>query len=115
MRASEFFKSNIFAGHGFNNVGSGNEHVGGLIHHHNKVSDRRGIHGASGARTHDQGNLGDHPRGHYVSRENFTVKSKCHNAFLDACTTRVIQTDHGTSGFERKIHYFDDFFAEYFT
>ncbi len=49
-RSAEAFLGDIFVGDGLDDVGPGDEHVAGLVHHKDKVGDGRRIHRASGTR-----------------------------------------------------------------
>ena len=56
--AAEFFEGDIFVGHGFNHVGSGDEHIRGVFHHEYEIGHGWGIDSAPRTGPHDHGNLG---------------------------------------------------------
>ena len=43
----------LFSGDGFDDVGSGDEHEGSLLHHKDEIRDGRRVDGTSSAGTHD--------------------------------------------------------------
>src|SRR5216683_7716981 len=55
--AAEFLLGYFFVGDGLYDVGAGDEHVGSVARHENKIRDRRGIDGTTCARAHDGADL----------------------------------------------------------
>ncbi len=97
---------------GPDHVGTGEEHVRGVADHHDEISNRRGIHRAARAWTHDYGNLRDNSRRHHVAEKNIRVACQRHDAFLDARAAAVVEADHGASGFGREVHHLADLLGE---
>src|SRR3974377_111264 len=58
VRAAELVFRDFFVGDGFDHVGTGDEHVGGLVDHEDEVGDGGGGDGAAGGRAPDGGGLG---------------------------------------------------------
>src|SRR6266436_365757 len=73
---AELLLGHFFVGDGFDDVGPGDEHVGSVASHENKIRDRWGIDGAAGARAHDGADLRDHTAGKSVAQENIGVSRK---------------------------------------
>ncbi len=59
VRAAEVFHGDVFAGDGFDDVGAGDEHLGGLVDHDDEVGQGGGVDVAAGGGAHDQGDLRD--------------------------------------------------------
>src|SRR5208337_3437321 len=93
-------------------VGTGEEHVRRIAHHHDEVRYRRRIDCAAGARSHDCGNLRDHSGRHYVAQKNIRVARQRHYAFLDSRAAAVVEPDHGASGFYREVHHLANLLRE---
>ena len=92
-RTTQFFHADVLAGDGFNHIGACDEHLAGLVHHDDKVGQRRRVDGASGSWPADDRDLRNDSRSTGVSFEDFTVFSKRNNTLLDACPTRVQDSD----------------------
>ena len=72
-RAAELLLGDFFVRHGLDHFGTGDEHVGRLASHENKIGDGRGIDRTAGAGAHDRADLRDHAAGESVAEENFGV------------------------------------------
>src|SRR6266852_5462482 len=107
--AAELLLGDFFVGDGFDDVGTGDEHVGSVAGHKNKIGDGGGIDGAAGARTHDRADLRDDAAGQRVAQKNIGVTGKRRDAFLDARAARIVQADDGSAGAHGLIHYFANF------
>ena len=46
VSAAQLIFGDFFMGDGLDDIGTGDEHVGSLVHHHDEIGDRRRIHGA---------------------------------------------------------------------
>ena len=92
-RAAKVFLGDVLVRDGLDDVGTGDEHVAGLLHHHDEVGDRRRIDGAAGARSHDGGDLRHHAGGERVAQENVGVAGERDDAFLDARAAGIVQPD----------------------
>ena len=67
--AAQVFLGDVFVGHGFDDVGPGDEHVAGGIHHEDEIGDGGRVDGAAGAGSHDGGDLGDHAEARVLRRK----------------------------------------------
>ena len=70
---AEILKCNILASDCLDDVGSGDEHLRGLIDHDREVSDRRGVDRTARTWPHDQGDLWDDSRGLHIAVEDLAV------------------------------------------
>ena len=61
-RAAELLERDLLAGHRLHHVGAGDEHVRRALDHQDEVGHRGRVHGAAGARPHDERDLRDHAR-----------------------------------------------------
>ena len=102
--ATQFLRGHRFVRHRLHHVGSGDEHVGAVLHHEDKVGHGRRIDGAAGARSHDHGDLRHHAGGQHVALEHVGVTAQRGHAFLDARAARVVQADHGCADLHGLIH-----------
>lgn len=109
--AAEFLHADVFAGDGLDDVGSGDEHVGGLVDHDHEVGDRGGVDGAAGAGAHDEADLRDDAGGVGVAAEDLAVHAERGDAFLDARAAGVVDADDGAAGFQGEVHHLDDLLA----
>ena len=91
-------------GHSLDHIRSGDEHVRSLVHHHNEIRNRRRIHRASRARTHDRGNLRNHSAVQRVPQKNIRVTGERHHSFLNARAAGVIQSYERRAHFCRQVH-----------
>ena len=90
--------------HRLDHIGTGDEHVGGLVDHQNEVGDRRGINSTSGTRSHDRRDLRDHAARQCVAQKNVGIPGQRHHAFLNARASGVVQADHRRADAHRGIH-----------
>ncbi len=107
-RAAQRFLGDVFVGHGLDDVGAGDEHVAGLVHHEDEIGERGRIDRAARARAHDGGDLRDHAARKRIAQENIGVAGERQHAFLDARAAGIVQADDGRAGLERQVHDFDD-------
>ena len=105
---TELFLSDLFSSDGLDDIGTGDEHVGGIAHHEDEIGNGRGVHSTTSARTHDQGDLRNHTRGKSVTLENLRVTSQRIATFLNTSTARIVQTDHGSTHIHSLIHHLAD-------
>ena len=113
-RAAEGFHRDVFAGHRFDHVGTGDEHVRGLANHEREVGDRGGVDGAAGAWTHDHADLRDHAARAHVPLEDVAVAGERSRALLDARATRVVDRDERRAGRHREVHHLRDLLCVHF-
>ena len=103
-RPAQRLEVDLLASDRLDHVGAGDEHVRGLLDHEDEVGDRRRVHGAAGARAHDQADLRDHARAVHVAQEHVAVGAERHDALLDAGAAGVVDPDHGAADLGRQIH-----------
>ena len=109
-RAAQRLLGHVFVSDGFDDVGSGDEHVAGFVHHEDEVGKGGGVDGSSGAGAHDGGDLRDDAARQSIAEENIGIPSKRNDAFLNAGASGIVEADDGGSGFEREVHDLDDLF-----
>ena len=105
---TQFFLSDFFSGDSLDDIGTGDEHVGGVTHHEDEIGNGGGVHGTTSARTHDQGDLGNHTGGKGVTLENLRVTSQGVATFLDTSTAGIVQTDDGSTHVHSLVHHLAD-------
>ncbi len=110
-RAAEFFEAHVFAGDGLDHIRARHEHVARLVDHDDEVRERRRVHGATGRRPHDDRDLGDDTGCGRVAAKDLAVFAEGDDAFLDARTAGVEDTDHRNAGLECVVHDLDDLLA----
>ena len=111
--AAQLLELDVLTGDGLDDVGSGDEHVRGLVDHDDEVGDRRRVDRAARARAHDQRDLRDHPGGLHVAVEDLAVLGEGDDALLDAGAAGVVDPDDRGAGLERHVHDLDDLLAEH--
>ena len=89
-------------------VWSGHEHVARALHHDGEVGDRRRVHGAPCAWTHDGRDLRNHTRRERVAQEDVRVSAERQHTFLNARAAGVVQADDGCSHLHSEVHDLDD-------
>ena len=93
--AAELVLGDLFVGDGLDDVGAGDEHVGGVVDHEDEVGDGGRIDGSAGAGAHDGGDLRDDAGGEGVAQEDVGVAGERHHAFLNARAAGVVEADDG--------------------
>ena len=91
--AAKFFHRDFFAKHRLHDFRPGDEHLGNLVDDEDEIGQRRRIDGAAGARSEDDGDLGDDAGSQGVAIENFAIAGQRIDAFLNACSSGVIDAD----------------------
>jgi len=87
---AQLFGTHRFVGYGFDDVWSGNKHVGSFFHHEDKIRDCGGVNGSTGAWPHDGRYLRHHPGGHNISVKDVGIPAQGIDAFLNTCPTGVV-------------------------
>ena len=108
VRTAEFFHRDVFAGHGLDDLRSGDEQVRGLFDLVDEVGDGRRVHGTTGARSHDDRDLGDDTGRTYVALEDAAVAVKRGDTLLDPGAARVLDADQRRAVVHREIHHLAD-------
>ena len=88
----------------FTTSGPCHVHVGAVLHHEDEVGHRGGVDRAARARSHDERDLGNNPRGEHVALEDLRVPAQRGHALLDPRAARVVQADDRRAHFHRVIH-----------
>ena len=113
QRAAELLERHLLAGDRLHHVGAGDEHVRRPLDHQDEVGHRGRVHGAAGARPHDERDLRDHTRRLDVPPEDLGVAGERDDAFLDARATRVVDADHRAAVLRRQVHHLADLLGEH--
>ena len=107
-RAAELFLRHFLVRDGLDDVRAGHEHVARVAHHDGEVGDRRRVHGAARAGSHDGGDLRNHSGRQRVAEKNLGVAAEREHAFLDARAARIVQPDDRRAHLHREVHDLDD-------
>src|SRR5665811_112266 len=113
MGAAQFFHRDVFAGDGLDDVRSGDEHVRRLVDHDREIGDGRRVDVTTGARAHNERDLGDDARGVHIPTEDFAVQAERDDAFLNPRAGAFVDADDGAAVLDREIHDLRDFLAVY--
>ena len=108
-RTAEFFLRHHFVGHGLDHIGTGDEHVGAVLHHEDEVGHCRAVNRPPRARTHDEADLRHHARCQHVALEHLGIAAKARHALLDARAAAVVNTDDRRADLHRIVHDLADF------
>ena len=110
-RAAELLHRDVLAGDGLDDVGAGDEHVGGAVDHDREVGDRGGVDVPAGAGAHDQADLRDHAGGVHVAAEDLAVQAERDDALLDAGAGALVDADDRAAGLDGEVHDLGDLLA----
>ena len=105
VRTAELFLRHVFARHGFHHLRPRQEHITNALQHHNEVSQSRRIHSTTGARAANTGDLWDYTAGFNVALKDFAKTGQRIDAFLNACTARIVKADAGSARLHSKVHH----------
>ena len=109
--AAQFLLGDFFVRDGLDHVGPGDEHVGSVARHENKIGDRRRIHGAACARPHDGADLRNHAAGKRVAQKNIGITGQRSHAFLNARAAGIVEANHRRAVAHGQVHDLADFRA----
>ena len=109
--AAELLHGDVLAGDGLDDVGSGDEHLAGLVDHDHEVGQRGGVHVPAGGGAHDQRDLRDDAGRQDVVAEDPAVQAQRDDALLDARAGAVVDADERTAGLDRQFLDLDDLLA----
>ena len=107
--ATEFVDGDVFAGDGFHNLRTGEEHIAVLLGHEDEVGERGAVDRAAGAGAEDGADLGHDAAGQDVALENLSETSQRAAALLDASSAGVVQADNGSTSLHSLVHNLADF------
>jgi hypothetical protein len=110
-RPAQLLEADVLARHRLDHVGSGDEHVRGLIDHHREVGDGGGVDRAARAGADDEGDLRDDARGVDVAAEDLGEEAERRDALLDAGAAAVVDADDRAAGLQREVHDLHDLLA----
>src|SRR5438309_9297533 len=83
------------------------------MNHESEVGHGRRVHGAAGARSQDEAELGNYPARFDVAPEDLRVARQRHHTFLDARAARVVDADDRDPVPESQVHHLDDLLREH--
>ena len=110
-RAAERLEVDLLARDRLDDLGAGDEHVRGLLHHEDEVGHRGGVDRAARARAHDQRDLRDHARALDVADEHVAVGAERDDALLDPRAAGVVDADDRAADLGRQVHDLDHLLA----
>ena len=110
-RAAELLERDVLAGHRLHDVGAGDEHLAGLVDHHDEVGERGGVDVAAGGRAHDQRDLRDHAGGVHVALEDLAVEAEGDHALLDPRAAALVDADDRAAVLHGEVEDLDDLLA----
>ena len=93
-----------FAQYFLDNLRAGEEHVGRVLDHQHEVGEGRRIDRTAGAGTHDAGDLRNDTRCKNITLEDLAKACHRSDAFLNAGTTRVVETDERSAYTHGHVH-----------
>src|SRR5437867_12481354 len=97
-------------GDGLQHIGAGDEHVTGLLHHKNKVSNGRRVDRAASAWAHNSRNLWYNAGGERIAQKNIRICSEADHAYLDTSSTGGVEADNRCAALHGEVCYFIVFF-----
>src|SRR5262245_4845408 len=98
----------FFVSYCLDHVRARDEHVAVGLQHEDKIGDRRRIHGAAGARSHNRGELRHHARSHDITLKYFSVSRQAVDALLNARAAGVVDANDRRAVLHRHVHYLAD-------
>ena len=104
--ATKVFHRDILTQHGLDNVRSRDKHLRDVLNHKHEVRQRRRINGTTGTRAHDGTDLRNDSRSHGIAKENLCISCQRTDAFLNARTTGIVESDNRCSHLHRHVHHF---------
>ena len=104
--AAELVDGDVLAGDGLHHLGAGEEHVAVLFGHEDEVGQRGAVDRAAGAGAEDGADLGHDAAGEDVALEDLGVAGEGVDAFLDACSARVVKSDDRCADLHGLVHDF---------
>ena len=111
LRAAELLHGDVLAGDGLDDVGSGDEHLAGLVDHDDEVGQRGGVDVPAGRGAHDQRDLRDDAGGQDVVAEDPAVEAQRDHTLLDAGAGAVVDADQRAAGLDGQLLDLDDLLA----
>ena len=102
---AELLLRHILARHGLHYGRTGKEHVARIAFHNREVGQRRRIDRPAGTRAENDRNLGYDARSHHVALKYLGIAGQRVHPLLDACTTRVVEADTGSSRPHGHVHH----------
>ena len=106
--AAELFRRHDFVRDGFDDIGSGDEHVGRVAYHEDEVGHCRRVNRAACAGSHNDGDLRDDAGRIDIALEYIRIAGERGHAFLNARAARIVEADHGCAVAHGHIENFAD-------
>ena len=113
-RTAEGLGGHVLAGDSLHDLRAGDEHIAGVLGHHDEVGEGRGIDCAAGTGTEDGGDLRHHAGSEDVALENLGIAGQAVDAFLDTGSAGVIEADDGCADLHGLVHHLADLRGEGF-
>ena len=111
--AAQLLLADVLAGHRLHHVGTGDEHVAGLVDHEDEVGHGRAVDRAAGAGAHDHADLRRDARRQHVAVEDAAVGGEADRPLLDAGAGAVVEADDRRADLEREVHDLVDLLGEH--
>ena len=109
---AEFLLRHVLAEHLLDDGRTGQEHIRGTFRHDDEVGQGRGVHGTTGARAEDGGDLRHHAGGEDVALEDLGVAGQGVDAFLDTGAARVVEADARGTVLHGHVHHLADLLGQ---
>ena len=111
-RAAELLNRHVLARDGLYNLRAGDEHVAGVLGHHDEVGQCRRIDGAAGTRAEDGGDLRNHTGSQDIALEDLGIAGQTVDTLLDTGSTGVVKADDGRADLHGLVHHLADLRGE---
>mmetsp|Transcript_17924 Transcript_17924/g.42296 ORF Transcript_17924/g.42296 Transcript_17924/m.42296 type:complete len:263 (+) Transcript_17924:1307-2095(+) len=109
--STQLFLGHGFVGDCFDHFRSRDKHVTSVFDHEDKICHGRTVHGTAGTRPHNDRNLRNHPRRVDIELKHVGIATQTVHTFLNASSTRVVETNHGRSHSHGHVHDLDHFLS----
>jgi len=110
-RAAEVLERDVLAGDGLDDLRAGDEHLRGLVDHHDEVGQCRPVDVPAGRGAHDQRDLRDDAGGKRVALEDLAVEGERDHTLLDAGAAALVDADQRDARLEGEVLDLDDLLA----
>src|SRR5690242_5509310 len=114
VRATQLLHADVLVRHRLHHVRPGDKHVRCAAHHVREIGNRGRVDRPARARAEDRRDLRNYARSESVAKKNLRVSTERYDAFLNARSAGIVETDDGCAVSHRQIHDLDDFFGKCF-